>query len=139
MKLRLKLHNLRIDDVMIWSEHRYFIGAKIVNLKCRVFGSKTGPFSTVQVCCVLTPVATVRIKVEPEPEPNQEFGTMANTSKTIFVSFSVFLAMQRVEYNMVRQEKSDERCETGCKVIYLCVAAYESVWEDTVAHVDVVI
>jgi hypothetical protein len=34
----LKLHNLRTDHVTIQSELTYLIGAKIVDLKCRVFG-----------------------------------------------------------------------------------------------------
>jgi len=47
VKMRLTLHNLLIDNVMIQSEPRYLTGANIVNLKCRVFGGKTGPFQKV--------------------------------------------------------------------------------------------
>jgi len=81
VKERLKLHNLRTDHVMIRSELKYLIGAKIVNLKCRVFGGKTGPMATVRVFGVVRPVATVRFRVEPYPEPTREFGPVANTSK----------------------------------------------------------
>jgi len=49
VKERIKLHNLYIDRVMIRSELRYLIGAKLVKLKCRVFGGKTGPIATIRV------------------------------------------------------------------------------------------
>ena len=80
MKERLKLHNLRTDHVMIQSELKYLIGAKIVNLKCRVFGGKTGPMATVRVFGVVRPIATVRFRVELYAEPTREFGPVANTS-----------------------------------------------------------
>ena len=38
-------------------------------LKCRVFGDKTGPFPMGRVFRVVRSVATVRFRVEPEPEP----------------------------------------------------------------------
>jgi len=44
------------------------------------FAGKTGPIPTVQVFCVVKPVATVWVRVEPDPEPPQESGTVANTS-----------------------------------------------------------
>jgi hypothetical protein len=65
---------------MIRSELKYLIGANIVNLKCRVFGGKTGPMATVRVFGVVTPVATVRIQEESYAEPTREFGPVANTS-----------------------------------------------------------
>jgi len=49
VKERLELHNLRTDHVMIRSQLKYLIGAKVVRLKCRVFGGKTGPMATVRV------------------------------------------------------------------------------------------
>jgi len=49
VKERLELHNLHTDHVMIRSEFKYLIGAKVVMLKCRVFGGKTGPIATVRV------------------------------------------------------------------------------------------
>jgi hypothetical protein len=49
VKERQELHNLRIDHVMIRSQLKYLIGAKVVRLKCRVFGGKTGPMATVRV------------------------------------------------------------------------------------------
>src|SRR5882757_782054 len=64
---------------MIRSELKYLIGAKNVSLKCRVFGGKTGPFPMVRVFRVVRPVATVRVRVEPYPEPAREFGPVANT------------------------------------------------------------
>jgi len=51
----------------------------MVNLKCRVFGGKTAPFPTVQVFRVVRPVATVRVRVEQDPEPTRQFGPVANT------------------------------------------------------------
>ena len=80
MKELLKLHNVRTDHVMIQSELKYLIGARIVNLKCRVFGGKTGPFPMVWVFRVVRPVATVRFRVEPYLEPTREFGPVANTT-----------------------------------------------------------
>ena len=58
---------------MIRSELKYLIGGKVVMLKCQVFGGKTGPFPVGRVFRVLRPVATVRFRVEPEPEPTWEF------------------------------------------------------------------
>jgi hypothetical protein len=81
VKEGLKLDNLRTDHVMIRSELKYLIGAKIVHLKCRVFGDITAPFLTVQVFRVVRPVATVRFWVEPNPEPPREFGPVANTKQ----------------------------------------------------------
>jgi hypothetical protein len=65
---------------MIRSELKYLIGAKNVNLKCRVFGGKTGPFPMVRVFRVVRPVAMVRFRVEPYPELAREFGPVANTT-----------------------------------------------------------
>jgi len=79
VKAQLKLHNLRTDHVTIRSELKYLIGAKIVDLKWRVFGVKTSPFPTVRVFGVVRPVATVRFWVEPDPEPTWDFGPVANT------------------------------------------------------------
>ena len=49
MKEGLKLHNLPTDHVTIRSELKYVIREKIVDLKCRVVGGKTGPMAMVQV------------------------------------------------------------------------------------------
>jgi hypothetical protein len=49
VKERLKLHNLCIDLVVIQSKLKHIIGAIIVQLKCRVFGGKTGAIATVRV------------------------------------------------------------------------------------------
>jgi len=62
----LKLHNLRTDHVTIRSQLRYLIGAKIVDLKCRVFGGN--------------PLQRSGSGSEPDPEPNREFGPVANTN-----------------------------------------------------------
>ena len=64
---------------MIRSELEYLIGAKIVYLKCRVFGGKTGPFPMVWVFRVVRPIATVRFPVEPYSELTRDFGRVANT------------------------------------------------------------
>jgi hypothetical protein len=69
---------------MIRSELKYLIGAKIVNLKSRFFGGKTGPMATVRDFGVVRPVATVRIRVEPYPEPTGEFGPVAITSYLLY-------------------------------------------------------
>jgi len=47
VKQQVEMHNLRTDHVMIRSELKYLIGAKVVNLKCQVFVGKTGPIATV--------------------------------------------------------------------------------------------
>jgi len=52
-----------------------------VNLKCLVFGGKTGPFPMVLVFHVVRPGAKVRFRVEPAPELNREFRTVANTTR----------------------------------------------------------
>jgi len=88
VKEGLKLDNLRTDHVMIRSELKYLIGAKIVDLKCRVFGGKTAPFPTVRVFRVVRPVATFRFRVESNPEPTREFGPVANTTYTLFQPYS---------------------------------------------------
>jgi len=49
VKELVKLHNLCTDHVTLQSELKYLIGAKVVRLKCRVFGGKTGPIATVRV------------------------------------------------------------------------------------------
>ena len=80
MKERIKLHNLHIDHVMIQSELKYLIGAKLVVLKCRVFGGKTGPIATVQVFIWYDPLQRFGCGSESYPDPTQEFGTVANTN-----------------------------------------------------------
>jgi len=67
VKEGLKLHNLRTDHVTIQSELRYLIGAKIVDLKCRVFGEN--------------PLQRSGSGSEPDPEPNRGIGPVANTSE----------------------------------------------------------
>jgi hypothetical protein len=79
VKEGLKLDNLRTNHVMIRSELQYLIGAKIVDLKCRVFGGKTAPCRTVRVFRVVRPIARVQFQVEPNPEPTREFGPVAIT------------------------------------------------------------
>jgi hypothetical protein len=81
VKEGLKLDNLHTDHVMIQSELKYIIGAKIVDLKCRDFGCKTAPFPMVQVFRVVRPGATVRVRVEPNPEPTREFQPVANSTR----------------------------------------------------------
>jgi hypothetical protein len=49
VKVLLELHTLRTDHVMIRSQLKYLIGAKVGRLKCWVFGGKTGPMATVRV------------------------------------------------------------------------------------------
>jgi len=43
-----------------------------------------GPFPTFLVFHVVRPVATVRVQVEPDPEPTLEFGTVADTTHANF-------------------------------------------------------
>jgi hypothetical protein len=66
VKEGLKLHNLCTDHVTIRSELRYLIGAKIVDLKCLVFGENQLQWSG--------------SGSEPVPEPNRKFGPVANTT-----------------------------------------------------------
>jgi hypothetical protein len=79
VKERVELYNLCTDHVMIRSELTYLIGVKVVMLKCQVFGGKTSTFPVGRVVHGVRPIATVRFRVEPEPEPTQEFGPGANT------------------------------------------------------------
>jgi len=44
------------------------------------FCRKTGPFPMVRVFRVIRPVPTFRFRVEPDPEPNWQFGPVANTN-----------------------------------------------------------
>jgi len=76
----VQLHNLRTDHVMIESELKYIIEGKVVMLKWRVFGGKPGPFQMGPVFRVVKAIATVRTRVEPEPEPTREFGPVATTN-----------------------------------------------------------
>jgi len=64
---------------MVQSELKYFIGVKIVNLKCCVFGGKTGPFPMVWVFRVLSHVAPAQFWAKPDPEPTRELGPTATT------------------------------------------------------------
>jgi hypothetical protein len=75
----LTLQNLHINHIVIQSQLKYFIGAKIVSLKCRIFDDKTGQFRMVLVVQFVRPVATVRFRVELDPEPAQQFGSVINT------------------------------------------------------------
>ena len=50
---------------MILTELRYLIGAKIVDLKCTVFGGNA--------------LQRSGSRLEPDPEPHREFGPVANT------------------------------------------------------------
>jgi len=81
VKQRVELHNLHTDDVMIRLELKSLIGGKVVMLKCRVFGGKTGPFPEGRVVRVVGTVGTVRFRVEPEPELTREFGSGGNPNQ----------------------------------------------------------
>jgi hypothetical protein len=48
-------------------------------LKSRVFRGKTSPLPVGRVFRRVRPVAVVQFRDEPEPEPTQEFGPVANT------------------------------------------------------------
>ena len=52
----------------------------MVNFKCRVCVGKTAPFPAVWVFRVVRPVATVRVRVESDPEQTRQFGPIANTT-----------------------------------------------------------
>jgi hypothetical protein len=80
---RVELHNLRTDHLIIRSELKYLIGGKVVMFKCWVFGGITGQFPVRGVFRMVRPAATVRFRVETDPEPTWEFGPVANTSYTI--------------------------------------------------------
>jgi len=49
LNVRLELHNRGTDHVVIRSQLKYLIAAKVVRLTCRVFGGKTGPIAKVRV------------------------------------------------------------------------------------------
>jgi hypothetical protein len=88
VKELLKLHNLRIDQVVIRSELKYLLGAKLENLKSRVFVGKTAPFPTVPVFRVVRPeLATVWVRVELDPEPTWQFGPVGNTTNDVDINF----------------------------------------------------
>jgi hypothetical protein len=65
---------------MIRSELNDLIGAQIIDLKCRVFVRKSGPFPMVWVFRVVRPIATVRCWVEWYPEPTQELKPIVHTT-----------------------------------------------------------
>jgi len=65
VKKRLDLHNLHTDHIMIQSELKYLIGGKVVMLKCPVLCGN--------------PLQRFGSGLEPDPEPNQEFGPLGNT------------------------------------------------------------
>jgi len=73
------LYNLHTDHVKIRSELKYLIGGKVVVLKCRDFGGKTGPFPVGWVFRGVKPVAMVWFQAERELEKTWEFGPVANT------------------------------------------------------------
>jgi hypothetical protein len=79
VKEQVQLHNLHTDHIMIRSELNYVIGGKVVMLKCRILGGKTGPFPVARVFRVVRPIATVQIQVEPDPQPTRDFGPVAIT------------------------------------------------------------
>jgi len=99
------MHNLHIDHVAIRSELKYLPGAKIVNLKCRVFGGKTGPFPMVRVFRVVRPVVTVWFWVEPEPEPTCEYGPFANICDLYFglLTINELISTTRCQCNRYSQ------------------------------------
>jgi len=66
---------------MVRSELKYLIGAKIVILKCWVFGGKTSPFPTVRVFYVVRPIPMVQFRMEQDPEPTRQLGPVANTNQ----------------------------------------------------------
>jgi len=55
----------------------------MVNLNYRVFGGKTARCPTVRVFHVVRPIDTVRVRVEPDPEPTRQFGPIAITNYSI--------------------------------------------------------
>jgi hypothetical protein len=63
-----ELHHLCTDHVMIRSQLKYLIGAKVVRLKCRVFGGKTGPMATVRVFVWQKPLPRFGSGPNPNPE-----------------------------------------------------------------------
>jgi hypothetical protein len=80
VKEQVELQNLCTDHVMTRSELKYLFGGKVLMLKSRVFGGKTGPFPVGQVFRVVATIATVGFHVEPEPIPTWEFAPVANTT-----------------------------------------------------------
>jgi hypothetical protein len=79
VKERLKLDNVRNDHVIIQSELKYLIGAKLVNLKGRVFGGKNWPICICPGFRMVLPAVTVQFCLQPDPDPTREFGPIPNT------------------------------------------------------------
>jgi len=78
LKERRILHNLLIDHVMIWSELRYLICAQVVRFDCWVVGGETGPIATVQVVGWWNSLQLSGSGLEPDPELDREFRTIAH-------------------------------------------------------------
>jgi hypothetical protein len=85
VKERLIIHNIFTDHVTIRSELRYLIRAKVVRFRCRVFCSKTGPITTVQVFMWLNPLQRSGPGLDPDSEPNREFGSIAKSREEALV------------------------------------------------------
>jgi len=75
----VKLHNLRIDHVTIWSELKNLIGAQVVSFPCRVVDLKTGPIAFVRVIVGEIPLPQSGSGLERDPELTREFGTVPST------------------------------------------------------------
>jgi len=56
------------------------MGGKVVMLKGRVFGGKTGRLPVGHVYCLARSVSTARFRVDPEPEQTCQFEPIANNS-----------------------------------------------------------
>jgi len=68
----LSCHDTIRTQILIWSSN--------CEVEMPGFAGKTGPIPTVRVFRVVKPVAKVRVRVEPDPEPTRAFGTVANTT-----------------------------------------------------------
>jgi hypothetical protein len=64
---------------MIQSELQYFIGDKLVNVKCQDYGEKTDVFPTVQVLCVAKRLPTAWLWIQLDLEQIRKYGLVANT------------------------------------------------------------
>jgi hypothetical protein len=67
LKERPKLHNLRIQHVMIRSELKYLIGAKLLGLQKPGLEVETGPNANGPDFSCGKTVAAVRFRIQPKP------------------------------------------------------------------------
>lgn len=117
VKLRVTPNNHCINHVMIQSQLRHLIGAKVVSLKRQVVGGETGPIATVQVVGVVQPISMVQFKLEPGPSPDPgiwnccKYYKLSGTSSIhCFMVASVFFFMIAARIHPTTRTSSASSC-----------------------------